>query len=187
MITGMRGTMTFLLLVATVFAVAGFFAQGMARFSRLPTNVPSVSSAPNALQAPQVPHAPHAPQAPKAAASKPIAAPDAPGAAPAPLPSPEPITPPLSPLPEAAPPQAHAVVPPPRLAPAPATSTVTPSASAAPLSAAEVHNAQCQSLRTYLSELDTMARAANNSGASMQAWIQNQRTTTRERQAELRC
>lgn len=53
------------------------------------------------------------------------------------------------------------------------------------MTAEQIRAAQCSSLRAYALELDAMAQTRTD--AATQAWLNNERATTRARQVELRC
>ncbi len=177
MIERMRGVLSLVLLIGSGFAVAGFFAQGMARLSGLPTHTTKpavpvlISTDATAPRQHTNEHSTarisHAGEIKPQAISQPV--PAQPAAFPESFVTPQPV---LS--------ARHATPPTPRSVAPRSNATESPR-----LSAAEVRNAQCRSLSAYLLELDSMAQA--RSDAASQAWIQSQRSTTHDRQTELRC
>lgn len=208
----MRNVLVFALLIGAGFAVAGFFAHGMARLSgiapaaaggsRADTRKPveaRKSSEDTALKSAAIESPP-----------RPITAPDP---TPIPISDAAPIDNDNALLPSqviesspvvsetkaaaakglknATPPMTASVVQssPQQRLPSTRTTPSTPSKAALvippSLSTAQAHEAQCRSLSAYLSELDTIARTRSEPG--VQVWIQNQRSTTWERQTELRC
>lgn len=185
----MRATWTIAALLGAALLLAGFFAQGMARLAGLPASTPApvpVASAttgtPASLPAAPVPATEPAPEprstqaAPATVADSVAASPTMPAPAAAPDPTPE-IHSSAGPTPKPAVARAEATR---RVANAGPAETATNT-----FSAAQVQEAQCRSLRAWLGELDALAQKRPDTAS--QAWVQSQRATTAERQAELRC
>ena len=201
----MRGTWTIAGLVGVALLIAGFIAWGIARVAGLPDSGPRslivASAAPGIAVSPPAasktdvsPSAMPAAMAPAElpAAPAPSVVPTEPAGTAEPPVATESATPP-----PAAQPEVSAPVPVPQSpavkAPAPAVRNVAArrvaTAAAEPakpaFSAAQMRDAQCSSLRAWLAELDAVA--LHRTDAASQAWVQSQRSTTAERQSELRC
>ena len=183
----MRGTWIFALLITAGVVAAGFFAQGMARLAGLPGSAPRPISVAHATSGPTSSLPAAAPVAVETTIHSNEAA--SVHTPPAELAVASPALPAQTTAPDRAPEAPAATVP--RARPVPASAvrrvavaeTVEPAARS--LSAADVHDAQCRSLRDWLAELDAVAQARPDAGSL--AWVQSQRATTRDRQSELRC
>jgi hypothetical protein len=181
----MRGTWIIAVLVGAGLVIAGLFAQGMARLAGLPASSPR--PVPSAHATTVAAAAPVAIPEGAAQATTPAAAAESAPAHTAPqLTASSPTLQALATAPEH-PIETQPAVAPGRV-PAPATRRVVAApaeSSVRSLSGAEMRETQCRSLRAWLGELDAMARARPD--AATQSWVQGERATTRERQAELRC
>ena len=192
----MRGTWTIAGLVGVALLIAGFIAWGIARVAGLPDSGPRslivASAAPGIAVSPPAASKTDVAPAELPAAPVPSVVPTEPAGTAEPPVATESATPP-----PAAQPEVSAPVPVPQSpavkAPAPAVRNVAArrvtTAAAEPakpaFSAAQMRDAQCSSLRAWLAELDAVA--LHRTDAASQAWVQSQRSTTAERQSELRC